>query len=103
MVEEQKNSGIVTALATVAFVFGLVGMLGSFIPCIGALAFYVGIPAAIIAIIALFIAKSQNAKNTFVIVALVISLIGVAISGWQYFSIKAKGEQSRQGLQRMLR
>jgi len=103
MSEEQKSSGAVTALATIAFVFGLIGMLGSFIPCIGALAFYIGIPAAIVGIIALVVAKAQNAKNTFVIVALVVSLIGVAISGWQYFSIKAKGENARQEMQRMLR
>ena len=103
MAEELKSSGTVTALATIAFVFGLLGMLGSFIPCIGALAFYIGIPAAIIALIALFVAKAQKAKNTFAIVALVISLIGVAISGWQYFSIKSAGEDARQKILQQLR
>jgi hypothetical protein len=41
MAEELKDSGIVTTLSVIGFVFGLVGMLGSFIPCIGAIAFYI--------------------------------------------------------------
>jgi len=103
MVTDQKSSGTVTALATVAFVFGLLGLLGSLIPCIGALAFYLGIPAAILAIIAYFMAKSQSATNTFVIVALVISLLGVTISAYQFFSIRSAGENARQRTLDMMR
>lgn len=99
--EDQKDSGTVTAMAVVGFVFGLIGMLGSFIPCIGSLAFYIGIPAALISAIALGIAYSQNAKKTFAIVALTISLIGVIISGWQYFTIISAGEKAKQELQKM--
>ena len=101
MSEELKDSGTVTTLSVVGLVFGLIGMLGSFIPCIGSLAFYLGIPAAIISAIALGIAHSQNAKRTFAIVALTISLIGVVISGWQYFSIISAGENARQQMQQM--
>jgi len=42
--EELKDSGAVTALSVIGLVFGLIGMLGSFIPCLGSLAFFVGIP-----------------------------------------------------------
>lgn len=101
MSADQKESGAVTAMSVVGFVFGLIGMLGSFIPCIGSLAFYIGIPAALISAIALGIAYSQNAKKTFTIVALTISLIGVIISGWQYFSIISAGEKAKQELQKM--
>lgn len=101
MSEEIKDSGTVTALSVIGLVFGLIGMLGSFIPCIGALAYYIGIPAAIISAIALGVAYSQNAKRTFAIVALTISLIGIVISGYQYFSIKSSGENARQQLQQM--
>jgi len=101
MAEELKDSGTVTALSVIGLVFGLIGMLGAFIPCIGSLAFYIGIPAAIISAIGLGVAYSQNAKRTFAIVALTISLIGVVISGWQYFSIISAGEKARQELQQM--
>lgn len=101
MSEELKDSGTVTALSVIGLVFGLIGMLGSFIPCLGSLAFYIGIPAAIISGIALGVAYSQKAKRTFAIVALTISLIGVVISGWQYFSIMSAGEKARQQLEQM--
>lgn len=99
MSQELKDSGVVTAMAVVGFVFGLIGMLGSFIPCIGSLAFYVGIPAAIISGIALGVAYAQKAKSSFAIVALTISLIGVVISGFQYFAILGAGEEIRGELQ----
>ncbi len=101
MAEELKDSGTVTAMSVVGFVFGIIGMLGSFIPCLGSLAFFIGIPAAIISGIALGIAYSQNAKRTFAIVALTISLIGVVISGWQYFSIISAGKKAEQALNKM--
>ena len=97
-----KDSGTVTAMSVIGLVFGLIGMLGSFIPCLGSLAFYIGIPAAIISAIGLFIAYSQNAKRTFAIVALTISLIGVVISGWQYFSIISAGKNAERKLNEML-
>ena len=99
MAEELKDSGAVTALSVIGRVFGLIGMLGSFIPCLGSLAFFVGIPAAIASGIALAIAYAQKAKRTFAIVALTISLIGVVISGWQYISIISAGEKARQQMQ----
>lgn len=70
MADDLKSSGIVTTLATIGLIFGLIGLLGSFIPCIGAIAFYMGIPAAIISAIALIIAYSQNAKRIFAIIKL---------------------------------
>ncbi len=98
---EQVESGAVAALSTVGLVLGLIGLLGSFVPCLGSLAFYVGIPGALASGIGLGLAYSQNAKRTFAIVALTISLMGVVISGWQYFSIMAAGERARQQLEMM--
>ncbi|MBN1932298.1 MAG: hypothetical protein JW786_11890 [Desulfobacterales bacterium] len=101
MADELKDSGTVTALAVVGFVFGLIGMLGSFIPCIGSLAFYISIPSSILSGIALMIANSQKAKKTFAVVALTIGLIGTVVSGYQYFSIISAGESARRNLARM--
>ena len=98
---ELKDSGTVTAMSVIGFVFGLIGMMGSFIPCIGSLAFYIGIPAALVSAIALGIAYSQNAKKTFAVVAVTISLIGVVISGWQYFSIVSAGKNAERELKKM--
>lgn len=101
MHNDLKESGIVTALSVVGFIFGLIGMMCSFIPFIGSLAFYIGIPAAIISLISVIIAVNQNAKRTFAVVALTISLLGVAISGFQYHTIKAMGQKAKKELQKM--
>lgn len=39
MSEELKDSGTISAMAVIGLVFGLIGMMGSFVPCIGSLAF----------------------------------------------------------------
>jgi hypothetical protein len=96
-----KDSGTVTVLSVIGLVFGLIGMLASFVPCLGALAFLVGIPAALASGIGLIIAYSQHAKRTFAIVALTISLIGVVISGAQYMTIVGAGKAAHDELQRM--
>ena len=80
----QKQSGIVTAISVVGLVFGLVGMLGSFIPIIGLFTIKICIGAAIVSGIAVMGAFSQNASRTFPIVALTISLIGI---GMWYFQM----------------
>lgn len=103
MTKELKDSGIVTALSVVGFVFGLIAMLCSFIPLLGSLAYFIGIPAAIISGIALAIAYSQNAKRTFAIVALTISLIGVAMAGLQYVTLLSAGKRAQQALGDMAR
>jgi uncharacterized membrane protein len=48
----------------IGLVFGLIGMLGSFIPCLGSLPFFVGIPAAIVSGIALAIAYARAADRS---------------------------------------
>lgn len=87
MTEELKESGIVTAISVIGFVFGLIGMLWSLIPYIGAYAFVMGIPAAIVSGIALGIANSKKTKSTFAIVAITISCIGVFISVIQAYVV----------------
>lgn len=101
MADDLKDSSAVTVMSVIGLVFGLIGMLGAFIPCLGSFAFFIGIPAAVVSGIALFIAYSQNAKKTFAIVALTISLIGVVVSGIQYFSIIGAGKAAKTELERM--
>ncbi len=85
--QEVRESGSSIALSVVGFVLGLIGLLGSFIPCLGGYAFFIGIPGAIVSSIALMIAHKKKVKKAFPIVALTISIIGVAFSGFQFFGI----------------
>lgn len=100
MTNAKESSGMVTALSVVGLVFGLIGMFGSFIPCIGSLAFFVGIPAALVSAIGVYIAKTKNFNSTFAIVAITISLIGVVISGFQYFTIISAGSYAKKELEK---
>ena len=103
MSEQLRDSGAVTALSVVGFVFGLIGLMGSFVPCLGSLAFFVGVPGALAAGIGLGIAYHQQAKRTFAIAALTISLIGVVISGFQYLSIVSAGKSAQDSIEHMQR
>lgn len=104
MAEELNDSGAVVVLSVIGLVFGLIGMLGSFIPCLGSLAFFVGVPAAMASGAAIVVAYSQRAKRNLAFAALTVSLIGVVISGLQFFSISAAAgaaaEELRQAQQR---
>lgn len=103
MSEHLENSNTVTVLSVIGFIFGLMGMLASFIPLIGLLAFYIGVPAAILSGIACYVAKAKKVKQTFAITALTVSVIGVSVSTWQYCTIvsmaKHLNNQTKQMLQ----
>ena len=101
--QQQKDSGAVTAMSVVGFVFGLIGLMASFIPCLGSLAFFIGVPSALVSGLGLGIAYHQHAKRTFAIVALTVSLIGVVISGVQYFTIASAGKSAQDNLRQMQR
>jgi len=89
--DRPEESGLVTAISVVGTVFGVIGMLGSFIPCFGMLALYVAIPAALISGVALGLAYYQKVRKTFAIVALTISMIGVTVAGIQVGSLASTG------------
>lgn len=93
MSDSKKTSDIVTVFAVIGLVFGLISLFGSFIPCFGILALYIGIPATIISAIGLIVAIKKNAKRTFIISSLTISLIGVAISNCQLSALNSFGKK----------
>jgi hypothetical protein len=77
---QSQGSGLVTALATIGMVFGLIGLLGSFIPCLGVIAMWISIPAAICSGIATILAYQKRVGKGLPIAALTISIIGFTIS-----------------------
>lgn len=89
MANSRKEAGLVTVLATVGMVFGLIGMLGSFIPCFGALAFYISLPATIISGIGAWLAYKNRIAISLPIAAVTISSIGLIISGLQIMSLSS--------------
>ncbi len=84
---EPRSSGVVTFLSVIGLTFGLISLLSSFLPLIGTFAFLIGIPAAVFCVLALIVSYFQNAKRTFAIVALTVSLLGIFLSYTQKFSL----------------
>lgn len=99
---EIKDSRNVTAMYAVGFIFGLIGILVSFIPCIGSLAFYIGIPATIVSGIVLIAACLQNRKRSYAIVAVSICLVVVLISSWQYVNIISVSNKAKQAIEELV-
>ena len=93
----QPGQGGVTALGVIATVLGSLALLGSFIPCLGALAIYIAIPAAICGIIGIILAYNKKVSMTLSIVGTVLSVIACAISVVQIAAL----EKSVEGLEEL--
>lgn len=89
----EKPSSLVTSLATITIVLGSVGLLVSFIPCFGAFAMFIAIPASILGIITVIVAKTRNRPRTFPVIALTIAVLGAVISYLQYKGLEAAAEE----------
>jgi hypothetical protein len=74
-----RKSGLVSALAIIGLVLGVVGLLISFLPCIGWLGILASGPALILAIVALVVASARNAPKNLAIAALCVSVVGVGV------------------------
>jgi hypothetical protein len=84
---QRPESGTVTALAVVSIIFGTIGLLSSFIPCLGAFAIYVAVPAALCGAGATYMAKSKGCSIGLPVAAFIVSVLGVIISSVQIMAL----------------
>ena len=91
--QQAKPSSAITALSVLVLVFGIIGLLGSFIPCLGMLAIYVSIPTAIVGVITLIAAKRVNAPRGLAVAGLVIALIASGIAIAQYSALDSTNKK----------
>ncbi len=85
MSEEKTNAG--QGLGIAGFVLGLIALIISFIPCLGMYALVPGIIAIILSAIGFSQANKNNGAKGLIIAALVVSILGTIIAGWQYYAI----------------
>ena len=83
--EENKTSNAGQGLGIAGLVLGITALIISFIPCLGMWAIIPGIIAIVLSAIGFSQANKANAKKGLVIAALVISIVGTAIAGWQFY------------------
>jgi hypothetical protein len=87
MEEQIQKTNAGKGLGIAAFVVALVAIVISFVPCLGMYALVPGVIAIILAIIAFSQAKKGNGAKGLIIAALIISIVGTSIAGWQLYVI----------------
>ncbi|MFC2104696.1 hypothetical protein ACFLS4_05010 [Bacteroidota bacterium] len=83
--EENKASNAGQGLGIAGLVLGIIALIISFIPCLGMYALIPGIVAVILSAVGFTQASKANAKKGLIIAALIVSLVGTAIAGWQFY------------------
>jgi len=88
MEEQVQKSNAGKGLGIAAFVIAVVGIVISFIPCLGMYGLVLCGIALILAIIAFIQAKKANGSKGLIIAALVISIVGTSIDSWRLYDAK---------------
>ena len=78
---EQKNN----TLSIIALVVAVLGILIAFLPCVGIFAILPGILGAILGAIAYFQSKDTGSPTKMSLIALIVSIVAIAIAGFQFF------------------
>lgn len=87
-------------MGVASLVLGIVGLVFSFIPCLGMYGIGLTIPGVVLGAIAISKAKKNNGQGKGLAIAgLVCSIIGSAIAGWQCYVIYQASQSS--GLQEL--
>ncbi len=86
--EEYKAKNSSQGLGIAGLVLGIIALIISFIPCLGMWAILPGIVAITLSAIGYAQANKINAPKGIIIAALVISILGSAIAGWQLYMLK---------------
>jgi len=94
--QAQKPSSAITALSVLVLVCAIIGLLGSFVPCLGIFAIYISVPTAIVGIITVLVAKNINAPRGLAVAGLVVALLASAIAIAQYSALDTTGKRLEQ-------
>ena len=85
MNEQIQKSKAGQGLGIAGFVLGLTALIISWIPCLGTWAFLPGIVAIVLSAIALIQANKGNGAKGLIIAALIVSIIGTGVAGYQWY------------------
>lgn len=97
MSQSSDGSDLVVILATIGMVFGIIGMLNSFVPCLGMFALISSIPAAVVSGVATWLAYKKHLNKAFPLAALTVSTIGIIIAGSQFLALLSFGAAAGTG------
>jgi hypothetical protein len=93
-----KSNAAGLTLGIIGLVLGVAALLFSFIPCLGAIAFWPGVAACVLSLLGIFLSVRAKALP---IIALVISLAGSGIAYWQSTRAEAFAKEAKDALEKM--
>lgn len=86
--EEYNRSNTGQGLGIAGLVLGIIALIISFIPCLGMWALIPGIIAIVFSAIGYSQASQANASKGILIAALILSILGTSIAGWQFYLLR---------------
>ena len=98
----KEASAATTVMSVISLVFGIIGLLASFIPWFGTFAIWLALPSSVLGGMDTYLAYSKAESNVFPLIALTISTIGLVISGTQIVALNGATHSIQQGLQQGL-
>lgn len=91
--EDNIRSNAGQGLGIAGLVLGIIALIISFIPCLGAWAMIPGIVAIVFSAIGYSQASKENASKGIIIAALVLSILGTSIAAWQIYMLQNASTQ----------
>jgi ABC-type transport system involved in cytochrome c biogenesis permease subunit len=89
-------------MGIVALVLGIIGLLGSWIPCLNIFSVFFSVVAIILGAIAYSQAKKGNASTTMPIIALILGVVGTIITIVMYLFVAASINENADEIQKAM-
>lgn len=94
-----SNPNAGKGLGIAGLVLGIVAVVFSFVPCLGAYAFFPGIIAIVLSAISMSQANKANAPKGLAIAGLVCSIVGTSIAAWQWYTLNKAASAIKEGIE----
>ena len=84
----ENNNEKMNVKGLVGMILGILALVLSFVPCLGAFAIYPGIVGLIFSVLGL-----KNVKKGMAIAGLICSILGTSVAAWQWYNLNKAAEE----------
>ena len=84
----ENNNEKMNVKGLVGMILGILALVLSFVPCLGAFAIYPGIVGLIFSLLGL-----KNVKKGMAIAGLICSILGTSVAAWQWYNLNKAAEE----------
>jgi hypothetical protein len=94
-----SNPNAGKGLGIAGLVLGIIAVVFSFVPCLGAYAVFPGALAIVLSAISISQANKANAPKGLAIAGLVCSIVGTSIGAWQWYTLNKAANAIKEGIE----